>query len=407
MTTPSLDYDALEPATFRDPYPAQADVRQADPLHFSAKYGHWLAMTYELCHDIARDTDRWSMRGGQQVSSNPPEVEAVLRTGIPRVNTLLTADPPEHTMYRSQINRALSARRIAAMEPWVRQTANELIDHFPANGEVEFVRAFSYPLPVYVIAELLGAPRADAEKFKRWSDDSVAVLSPHLTLEERVRCTQSQVEFWAYLGDQLEQRKTAPKDDLLTALVGARYDGERELDIPEMVSMSSQLLGAGHETTTKLLGSAMLLLLDRPDEVEAIRSDPERAINAVEECLRMEAPVQGLFRTAKVDVEIGGKLVKAGERVQLLYASANRDESLFSCPQEFHGDRSNARDHLAFGSGIHYCIGAPLARLEAKVALQQLFTRLPGLRIDREKPMHYEPHYFLRGPKELHLRWDA
>jgi cytochrome P450 len=407
MTSTPVAYDPLAPEIAADPYPAQEAIRKEAPMYWLEKYGHWIATTYDVCQEIARDTERWSMRGGQQVTQqNPPEVQEIYRKAIPRVDTLLSADPPEHTRYRSLINRALSARRIAALEGRIREITDELIDAFPANGEVEFVSAFSYPLPVNVIAELLGAPKSDADRFKKWSDDSVAVLSAHLTLEERIAASKSQTEFWDYLADQLTQRRANPRDDLLGALASARLDDGRELTIPEMVSMASQMLTAGHETTTKLLGSAMLLLLDRPEEVQAVKDDPARAANVVEECLRMEAPVQGLFRNAKVDVEIGGVTVKAGQRVQLLYASANRDESVFENPHEFRGDRPNAKDHLSFSTGVHYCIGAPLARLEGRVALQHLFRRLPNLRIDREKPIRYEPHYFLRGPKELHLRWD-
>jgi cytochrome P450 len=214
------------------------------------------------------------------------------------------------------------------------------------------------------------------------------------------------VELFHSLADQLEQRRREPKGDLFTAIAEVQLEGQRPLTMDEMVDITTQLITAGHETTTKLLGSAMTLLLDRPDEVEAIRRDPARAANVVEECLRMEAPVQGLFRTAKEDIAIAGQTVKQGERVQLLYASANRDEARFGCPHEFQGDRANAKDHMAFGSGVHYCIGAPLARLEGRIALELLFTRLPNLRLDREKPMRLTTHYFLRGPQELHLRYD-
>ena len=403
----ATQYDPLAPDTFGCPYPVQAGLRHEAPMHWVEKYGHWVAVTHDVCGEIARDTARWSMGGGQQVAKDPPEIRAILEEGIPRVDTLLTADPPAHTKFRSVINKALSARRIAAFEPRVREIAIDLIEAFRADGRVEFVRNFAYPLPVYVIAELLGAPKEDAEDFKRWSDDSVATLSPHLTLEERMRCTRSQLEFWDYLANQLELRRTQPKDDLLTGIVEARSDGGEELTIPEMVSISSQLLGAGHETTTKLLGSAMLLLLPSRDDVEAIRAGQASVETVVEECLRMEAPVQGLFRTAKEDVAVGGVTVRQGERVQLLYASANRDESHFDEPDAFRANRENAHNHMSFGSGVHYCIGAPLARLETKVALQELVARLPGLRLAPGREAGYEPHYFLRGPSELHLEWDV
>jgi cytochrome P450 len=244
-------------------------------------------------------------------------------------------------------------------------------------------------------------------KFKKWSDDSVAPLGGMISHEREIECAHSTVEFQHYFAAMLEERRAHPRNDLLTDLLNARLEGETPLTMSEMLNMLQQLLVAGNETTTNLLASAMMLLVQNPEQMETVRADRSQIPNLIEEALRLESPVQGLFRTTKVDVEIGGVRIPAGSRVVVMYASGNRDNDKFTGADNFNVRRANAKDHLAFGAGIHYCLGAPLARLEGKVAFEILLDRLTNIRFAPGKNnFTHTPSFILRGLKELHLEFD-
>jgi len=281
------------------------------------------------------------------------------------------------------------------------------VNGFVGAGRADLVWQFAYPLPMRVIAEILGVPPADMETFKRWSDDAVARLSVNLPLERQIRCARSLVEFQHYFAAQIEERRARPRDDMLTDLVNARIEGHAPLSVPEMLSLLQQLLVAGNETTTNLIGSMMALVLRQPEILQAVRENPNLATGVVEEALRLESPVQGLFRTTTQEVELGGIRLPKGAHLQLLYASGNRDPAQFACPERLDIHRANAATHLAFGGGIHFCIGAPLARLEGRVALQTLIQRLPNLRLEPGQPLTRVPHFFLRGFEHLYVSWDV
>jgi len=282
-----------------------------------------------------------------------------------------------------------------------------LIDSFIGDGQVELVRQFAVPLPLTVIADALGVPRTDMLKFKKWSDDSVAPLGGMISHEREIECAHSTVEFQHYFAAMLEERRIHPRDDLLTDLLHARIEGETSLTMGEMLNILQQLLVAGNETTTNLIASAMMLLVQNPAQMEALRAERSRIPNLIEEALRLESPVQGLFRMAKVDVEIGGVKIPAGSRIVVMYASGNRDDGKFVEAEKFDVCRANAKDHLAFGAGIHYCLGAPLARLEGKIAFEMLLDRLTNIRFTPGKnDFTHTPSFILRGLKELHLEFD-
>jgi cytochrome P450 len=357
---------------------------------------------------VLRRPDLFSSNSGPDLRPVPDDdVQAIMRDGFPPVNTLLTNDPPAHARYRGLVNKAFSARRVALLEPSVRAIAETLVDGFAGDGEVELVSQFAVPLPLTVIADALGVPREDMPAFKRWSDDSVAPLGGMISHERELECARSIVEFQRYFEAKLEERRQAPRDDLLSDLLSARLDGVEPLNTAELLSIIQQLLVAGNETTTNMIASGVLLLLSHPDQRAAVHADPSLVANTVEETLRLESPVQGLFRSAKADTEIGGVPVPAGARLVLMYASGNRDEAAFAEAESFDVCRDNAREHLAFGQGVHYCLGAPLARLEGVIALQTLLTRLPNLRLaPARNDFTHTPSFILRGLKALHLAFD-
>jgi cytochrome P450 len=259
------------------------------------------------------------------------------------------------------------------------------------------------PLPLTVIADQLGVPRADLADFKRWSDASVGPLGGMLGPEEQRECARLVVELQDYLAERCEERRAEPRDDLLSDLVHARVDGERPLTTPEVVSVAQQFLVAGNETTTNLIAAGLMFLLRDPEQLALVRDDPGLVPDAVEETLRCETPVSGMWRVAAREAVLGGVPIPEGSFVMLRYAAANRDAAIFEDPERFDVRRANARDHLAFGLGIHFCLGAALARQEAAAALARMIERFPGLRLAPGNDFRHHPSMLLRGLRRLEV----
>ncbi|HUA32160.1 MAG TPA: cytochrome P450 [Candidatus Binataceae bacterium] len=401
------DFNPLSPENVADPYPFYRAMRQHAPVYQVPGVGFFIVSRYADIHHVLSHPEIYSSRQPPGVNPRPSEaVMEILAQGYPPMDTLLTNDPPAHSRFRALVNKAFSARRVATLEPKVRQIANALIDRFIGAGKVELLSQFAIGLPLTVIADALGVPHSDMEAFKRWSDDAVAQLGGMIDHQRQLECARSYIEFQRYFEARLEERMATPRDDLTTDLLNARLEGTRSLDIAEMLSIIQQLLVAGNETTTNLIASAMLLLVRNPDQMKLVIDDPSLIPNMIEEALRLESPVQGLFRLAKSATEIAGVKIPEGARLVVMYASGNRDEAEFSDPDRFDVRRANARDHLAFGQGEHFCIGAALARLEARVALERLLARLPDLRIAAGKnDFAHTPSFILRGLKALHLEF--
>jgi len=399
------DYDPLAPASLADPYPFFAHAHRDAPVFFSERFNLWIVTRYEDIWTALRDPATFSSAVSTTVGTSvPPEVEAILAEGWGDISTLVTSDPPAHTRYRGLINKAFTPRRVAERADRIREIANALVDGFEADGRVDLVRRFAYPLPMTVIAEILGVPREDLDRFKRWSDDIVARLSTDLPLERQIECARSLVEFQHYFSACLDARAAAPRDDMLTDLLNARIEGTEPLSRGEQLSILQQILVAGNETTTNLIANMVVLLLERPDHWRAICAEPTRTAAAVEEALRMESPVQGLFRSTTREVDLGGVRLPAGAHLQLLYAAGNRDAGEFSDPGTFDMNRPNGAAHLAFGGGAHFCLGASLARLEGRTALDVLTSRLPDLTLDPDDARIRPTHFFLRGFEHLWVR---
>lgn len=401
-----LDYNPLGVEHTENPYPLFERARREAPVFFSPPFNLWVVTRYDDIRTVLKDPARFSSAQSTAVSAKPPaEVLEVMADGWGEVATLVTSDPPDHTRFRSLINKAFTPRRVAEREGRIRQIANELVDQFVVDGKADFIWQFAYPLPMTVIAEILGVPRSDMERFKKWSDHAVERLSVGLSVERQVECARSIVDFQHYFADRIEERRAEPQGDMLTDLLNARIEGQEPLSMAEMLSMLQQLLVAGNETTTKLLGSLIFLLLEQPDGWQRVRQSSELAARAVEEALRLEAPVQGLFRTTTQEVELGGATLPAGAQLQLLYAAGNRDESEFADPASFDFERPNASGHLSFGGGEHFCIGASLARLEGRVALEVLTERLPDLHLAPGQSVTRVPHFFMRGFENVYVEW--
>lgn len=402
----SLDYNPLSAEQRENPYALFKRAHREAPVFFSPRFNLWVVTRYEDIWTVLKDPARFSSAQSTAVSAAPPrEVLEVIKEGYPEVATLVTSDPPAHTRFRSLVNKAFTPRRIAERETRIRQIAHELVDAFAAAGRADFVWQFAYPLPMTVIAGILGVPSADLDRFKKWSDHAVERLSVGLPVERQVECARSIVEFQHYFKARIEERRLEPRDDMLTDLVKARIEGHAPLTMAEMLSILQQLLVAGNETTMNLLGSLIVLLLEDRSRWDAVRNDPTLAPRAVEEALRMETPVQGLFRTTTLEVELGGATIPAGAQLQLLYAAGNRDTKEFPEPEAFRLERPNAAGHLAFGGGEHFCLGASLARLEGKIALEVLGERVPDLRLTPGQSLDHVPHFFLRGFEHVWVEW--
>lgn len=405
----SRAFSFFSPEVQQDPYPRYAEARAEEPIFFCEDLGMWVATRHADVTAILRDTDRFSSRlTTVSVKEPPPEVVAVMRKGFPRTKSIIHLDPPEHTAVRRMMNAAFTADRIASMEGAVSTLASQLVGSFEAEGRADLVARFCRPLPVAVIADILGVSRADAGKFGQWADDAARLLmSGNLPTDEWVRAAEGMVSMQHHLAGLIAARKGAPAEDLLTTLVEAATDSSGQLDMTQAVSYATTFVFAGHKTTTDLIGNAVRLLLLHPEQLAALARDPSLAGAVVEETLRRDCPVPGTARVANVDVKIGDVTIPKDARILALLGSANHDEGVFADPSKFDPRRSDANEHLGFGRGVHFCLGAPLARLQGRVALSVLTQRLRNLRFASDRPVKFWQVTMFRGPVSLEVAWDV
>jgi cytochrome P450 len=392
-----MEYNPLLPEVQENPYPYYAYLRQHAPVYWVASLECWALSRYADVDYAVRTPQLFSSAGFIATifgDMNP----------VPEVPWMLDLDPPDHTRLRKLVNKAFTPRLVSAMEPRLRSITDQLLAAFRNQPVFDLVKDFSMPLPVTVIAELLGIEQDRRIDFKRWSDDVGHSANRPSDVAEQARIRHSVTEMRAYLQGMISQRRTDPQDDLITALIRAEEE-HQVLSSNEIFALTALLLLAGNETTTNLIGNAVLLLLDYPEVLAQIRDQPALLPQFIEEVLRFESPIQCLFRQATGDIDIAGATIPAGARVLLLNGSANRDEGHFLNADQFALER-NSSDHLAFGYGIHYCLGAQLARLEARVALEALLFDLPPFSrqtqtVERIRVLN------LRGPHTLPLVWAA
>jgi cytochrome P450 len=399
------ELNPLSPEAVECPFGFFAQLRREPPAYV-ARARFFLISRYEDVQQVLLHPEVFSSAGSPGVRRKVPlEVVKIISKGFRPVPTVQTLDPPAHQRYRSLLSKAFSSRRVAQLEPDIRQIANELVNSFVNDRRVDLVAQFAVPFPLTVIAGWLGLPRADLPMLKRWSDDAAAPLGGLIDRAQEIECARSELEAQRYFAAKLDQRRREPRDDILTDLCNARLDGAEPLDNGEIYYLLIQLLVAGNESVRSLISSAMLLLLKHPAQMAALRADPSLIPNFIEEALRLESPIKAFFRMAKTDTELGGVKIPAGSRLAVLYASANRDETRFVEPERFDLYRENASDHLAFGLGIHYCLGAPLARTEARIAFEVLLGRLKDIRLGAANDYTHTPSFIFRGLKALHLEF--
>jgi len=370
-----MDFNPYDPKLHEDPYPVYRRLRDEFPAHYNDEMNFWTFSRYDDVAAALRDSGLYISSKGIAVGIATPDGG----DGAPVVPLLIMMDGEEHKQLRALLSGAFSPRRMAALEPAIRKIAAELIDELVAAENPDLVLEFSNPFPTTVIAELLGVPSADREQFKIWSN-AIAQFDPakptgvHPSAE-----SGPAVELAGYLVNVIEERRQTPRDDLLSRLLAIEVDG-RKLTQPELIGFAFLLLVAGHETTTNLISNAAILLDQFPGERKKLIEAPEMIGQAVEEFLRFDAPVQGLARTTTRAVKVHGAEIPEGDQVLLLFASANRDERKIEDPDVFDVSRPPT-DHLAFGFGKHFCLGSGLARLEARIAFEELLSRVPSYRL--------------------------
>ncbi|QSO54575.1 cytochrome P450 [Alicyclobacillus curvatus] len=389
----------FSPELKRNPYPMYQAMRQSQPVMHMESLDIWSVFRYADVKTVLSDHTRFSSQYGRA-----PDMDDSASFQARRGSTLITTDPPRHTDLRSLVNRAFTPRAVEALEPRIAEIANELFDKVGNSGEIDLVKDFSYPLPVIVIAELLGIPSQDRDRFKHWSDEIVASADQVLGKTD-VQSDTAHREMGAYFYEILQARRAHPQNDLISALIQAEVDNER-LSEEDILSFCWLLLVAGNETTTNLIGNAMLTLLEHPDQLALLRENSHLLSGAIEESLRYRSPVQAMFRMTTGDVEIAGQTIPAGKRVVAWIGSANRDEERFVEAEKFDITR-NPNPHIAFGHGIHFCLGAPLARLEARVALAAALERLQDVSRVDDSPLEPARGIIVHGVTSLPLRFSA
>jgi cytochrome P450 len=398
QTAGSIDLFAPE---FRaDPYPAYRTLRAHTPV-LSVADGTWLLTSYAHCHSVLRDP-LWSAdvrNRGQHATRLGARGRGTPLEGL-LGQLMVFRDPPDHTRLRGLVQKVFTPRRIEELRPRVECIVDELLSAAVRGGRMDVMAEFAFPLPVVVIAELLGVPPADRERFGGWAADLAYVFEPLLDRRRWVRAIRAGRAFRAYLLELVDQRRASPGEDVLSALVEAELEGD-QLSEDELITNCALILIAGHETTMNLIGNGLLALDRHPSELSRLREDLSLAPQAVEEFLRYDSPVQLTLRTALEDRHIGGSVIERGQTVLLMLGAANRDPKRFDDPDSLILDRPDNR-HLAFGGGPHYCLGNALARMEAEVAFAALLARLPSLNVD-ETELVYRDSVALRGVQQLHV----
>lgn len=402
----------MDPALQQDPYAYYARLRAEAPVYFHPKLKMFLVSRLDSVRRVLGEpllfSSRWAQTAGvPAVRGAEDELRKIASQGFAPVDTMLTADPPRQTRYRKAVGPALSTKRILSYETRIRELTDACLDTWPAQGRVNVFSTLSIPLPVRVIAHILTIPLEREADVKRWSDDSVASLGVTITRERALEAARSIVELQQFLADLLEERQRAPQDDFLSGLAHADFEDEhghvRKLEIPEMLSIVQQLMVAGNETTTKAINEILKLLVENPLEWKLIQEDPAAIPAVIEEGLRLASPNQGLFRLVTEDTELDGVPIPKGSRLWVMFGSANRDERVFPDPDRFVPTRANLGEAVAFGRGAHFCIGAPLARLELRIVLEQLASRVGTLAFAPGSALEYEPSFILRGLRTLEL----
>jgi cytochrome P450 len=383
-------YNPLDPRVHADPYPHYRQLREADPVHRSA-LGFWVLSRYRDIAHLLRDP-----RLGHELSDQEEFGLLYSAEGA----SMLFRDPPAHTRLRALVSKAFTPRMLESWRGRIHQIVSRSVERAKLRGEIDVIADLAFPLPATVICEMLGLPTEDQDRCRRWTNALTKSLDPVMSAAEADELGFAAVEFRDYLAGRVSERRDRPGEDLMTALIAAREQGDR-LSQDELISTISLLFVAGHETTTNLIGNGLLALLRNPDQLRRLRDDPSLLRNAIEELLRYDSPVQFVVRTVKQPIDLDGDQMAPGDPVLLLVAAANRDPAQFKEPDVLDLGRHDIR-HLSFGGGIHFCLGSVLARMEGQIALGALVSNFDRLEIAADR-LQWRPHINLRGLESLPL----
>jgi cytochrome P450 len=383
--TPSAEHEL-------DPFPRYKRMRETAPVFFDEQSGSWQVFRYE---DVQRALSEYatfsSHMGGDDASGS----------GQLFASSLIATDPPRHRQLRSLVSQAFTPKAVDALAPRIAGLTDELLEGIAARGSADLIKELAYPLPVIVISELMGIPAQDRERFKHWSDVIISQTRTGSASEDHSAANTEMTEYFLAL---IDQRRSRPGEDLVSTLLSAEIDGQK-LTVPELLGFCALLLVAGNETTTNLIGNAVMCLAESPGTIDRLLREPALLPQTIEEVLRFRSPVQSMYRVTVAETTLGNELIPAGAPIVAWIGSANRDERQFQRPAEFDVDRGQNR-HLAFGHGIHFCLGAPLARLEARIALDALLSRLPGLSLAQGAHLERMESTIIYGLKALPVSWQ-
>lgn len=391
------DFELFLPEHWADPYPRYRELREKAPILRVEQYDEWICTRYADCEAILRDP-RWSSNPAHRRTKRPVD-QMTFRDSVGENDfpVLLFMDPPDHTRLRKLVSKAFTPRTVERLRPHIQELVDGILDGAEEKGEMELIAELAYPLPVTVICELMGVPTEDQHLFGPWSSDASRLLDGDLDEQTAMRGLAGSMQLINYFNELFEDRRRSPRDDLVSALLAAEEQGDK-LTEEELRATVVLLFIAGHETTMNLIGNGTYALLRNRDQFAKLAADPSLAPNAVEEVLRFDGPVHLTGRIPLEDIEVGGHRFEAGEQVVTLLAAANRDPARFDRPDELDIRRPDIQ-HLTFSLGMHYCLGAALARVEGQVALGTLARRFPALELV-EEPTHRD-HFVLRGLREL------
>ena len=378
-----ISFDLTSSRVRANPYEIYERLRRDDPVHRMRLINAWSLTGYEDAQTVLQDHRRFSS-GDNKLEYAP-------------YRTMLDLDPPDHTRLRGLVSKAFTPRAVAALGPRVKEIVDELLDDLAGKERFDLVEEFAFPLPVIVIAEMLGIPAEDRDHFNVWSNDIALAVEPVLTRAEVARVRSASDAIVAYFEEIIEQRRRQPQEDMLSALIAAEEEGDK-LTHDELIGTLMLLLVAGNETTRSLIGNGMLALLKNPAQLQRLRAEPELLDSAIDELLRYDSPVQFIIRVVMEDLAFKGREMRAGQKIMILVGAANRDPEVFANPNALDIGRQE-KSHISFGRGIHYCLGSPLALLEARAAFAGLLERFPTIRLLAEPG--YRNQIVLRGVEEL------
>ncbi len=394
-----LEFNPLQQNFRQNPYPTYRQFREADPVHWSAMFGFWVCTRYDDIVAILRHS---------KASANPRDwerfddyVEVLGGTGPAydmQSRWMLLKNPPDHTRLRKLVAKAFTPRVVEDMRPHIQAIVHDLLNAVHVKRRFDIIQDVAFPLPVIVIAELIGVPAQDREYFKGWTAALARSLDPIITPEITQAADKATEELLAYFTALVAERRDSPQDDLLSGLIAAEEEGDK-LDEDELLATAILLFAAGHETTMNLIGNGMLALFRNPGQMAKLRADPSLIKTAVEEFLRYDGSVQITARVALEDIEVGGKTIGKHQQALLLLGAANRDPARFSDPDRLDITRRE-NPHLTFGHGIHHCLGAPLARVEAQIAINSILCRMPDIQLATDQ-LEWRDMLTLRGLKAL------